>query len=89
MFTTGTGTGFTAWGRPDMERFLRYSLENKKKIRVLLMDGDGAVTQMNLTVTALETESFSYLRAGKKHSETLPLNALLSAGYARGDHGEA
>ena len=67
-----------------MMRFLRYSLEKEKKIRVMLDDGE-SITQMNLTVTALNAEYFSFISARKKQGATLPLSAVLSAGYARGD----
>jgi hypothetical protein len=68
-------------------RFLRYSYENHQKIRVVLMADNGRITHMNLTVTALDDLSFTYVGAGMKQGKTLPLSALLSAGYARGDSG--
>lgn len=71
-----------------MNRFLRYSLEKNQKIRAVLINEDGAMTQLNLTVTALDETSFTFLSAKNKAPRTLPLTALLSAGYARGDKGE-
>lgn len=71
-----------------MNRFLRYSLEKNQKIRAVLINEDGAMTQLNLTVTALDETSFTFLSAKNKTPRTLPLASLLSAGYARGDKGE-
>lgn len=68
-------------------RFLRYSLENQKKIRVVLMV-DGVITHTNLTVTALLEDAFAFVSAKEKSGKTMPLSCVLSAGYARGDKGE-
>lgn len=67
-----------------MTRFLRYSLENNKKIRAMFMR-DGIVTQENILVTAFDEDCFSFITTKKKGIQTLPLHMLLSLGYARGD----
>ena len=70
-----------------MIRFLRYSLNHERRIRAVLMENDKMV-QMNLTVTALDGETFAFVSAKQKTPRTLPLTALMAAGYARGDNGE-
>lgn len=70
-----------------MIRFLRYSLNHERRIRAVLMENDKMV-QMNLTVTALDGETFTFVSAKQKTPRTLPLTALMAAGYARGDNGE-
>ena len=71
-----------------MTRFLRYSLENQKKIRAVLTDEQGIISYIHLTVTELNDSSFTYVASKHKNGKTLPLSMLLSADYARGDNGE-
>lgn len=68
-----------------LERFLRYSLAHNRPIRVLLAD---TMKYQTITVIALNDAQVSFLTGRRKTPETLPLSALLSAGYARGDDGD-
>ena len=68
-----------------LERFLRYSLEHNRPVRVLRSD---TLKFQNITVIALEDDRVSFLTARCKTPETLPLSAFLSASYARGDQGD-
>ena len=71
-----------------MNRFLRYSLDNQRKIRMMLML-DGAILQKNAVVLSL-TDTQATLKLGaKKAPVTVALADILSCDYARGDHGEA
>lgn len=70
-----------------MNRFLRYSLLHQRRIKAVLME-QGKLSQINLTVTALDETTFTYVSAKQKSPRTLPLSALMAAGYARGDTGE-
>lgn len=70
-----------------MNRFLRYSLLHQRRIKAVLME-QGKLSQINLTVTALDQTTFTYVSAKQKSPRTLPLSALMAAGYARGDTGE-
>lgn len=70
-----------------MNRFLRYSLLHQRRIKAVLME-KGKLSQINLTVTALDETTFTYVSAKQKSPRTLPLSALMAAGYARGDTGE-
>ncbi|MBE0601814.1 MAG: hypothetical protein IH607_08490 [Firmicutes bacterium] len=70
-----------------MNRFLRYSLQNGRKIRVMLML-DGAIVQKNAVVLALEDTSAVLQLSQKKAPVTVALHDILSCDYARGDHGE-
>ena len=69
-----------------MERFLRYSLENHKKIRIALLEG-GAVRTLNIQVLAWEDDCFTALLPRRKTGQRIALADVLSAGYARGDEG--
>ena len=70
-----------------MERFLRYSLQKNRKIRLVLML-DGGIVQKTAAVQALEGDLVTLLLTGKKTPVTVPVTDILSCDYARGDHGE-
>ena len=70
-----------------IERFLKYSLENGRKISVILSDAQG-MKRKNLQVTAVEEEGFNALFPGRKKAVKVPFSSVLTADYARGDHGE-
>ena len=70
-----------------MKRFLKYSLEHERRIKAVIWE-DNKLTQMNLTVVAMDDETFTYVSARQKKPRTLPLGDLMAAAYARGDSGE-
>ena len=72
-----------------IERFLRYSLENQKKIQAVFLE-DGKITRRQMLVTGIDeaAQTFSFRFAGRKREAQLPMDALLTADYARGDHGD-
>ena len=70
-------------------RFLRYSLENDKKICAVLMQ-DGAMKKTNLLVTEIDEGggSFSARLPGRRKDVHIALDDVLTCAYARGDQGE-
>jgi len=70
-------------------RFLRYSLENEKKICAVLMQ-DGAMKKINLLVTQIDEDGggFSARLPGRKKDMHIALDDILTCAYARGDQGE-
>lgn len=70
-----------------MERFLRYSLEHGRKIR-LVLTLENRLQQKNALVTALDETGATLIFGGKKTPVRVPLDDILSCDYARGDHGE-
>ncbi|MHC1786609.1 MAG: hypothetical protein AB9880_06090 [Christensenellales bacterium] len=72
-----------------LERFLAYSLRWQRPIKVILMDESGTRSQ-NITVQGYDGQTLHYLSArSKKLPRSLPLDAVLSASYARGDEGDS
>ena len=69
-----------------MDRFLRYSLEKGRKIRVVLLLHN-ELKQKTALVVELQPETVTLLM-GAKTRVTLPIKDILSCDYARGDHGE-
>ena len=72
-----------------MERFLRYSLENGRKIAAVFLK-DGQPCRKNMLVTAIDPdgEHFTAVLSGKKKAEAFCVSDFLTVDYARGDHGE-
>ena len=71
------------------ERFLTYSLERKKKISVILLKEE-KMEKKNILVTSLDrsTGNFTAIVSGKKQEVQFHTEEVLTADYARGDHGE-
>ena len=72
-----------------IDRFLKYSLENEKKICAVLMM-DGAMVKKNLLVTAIDEDGqgFSARLPGRKKDMHVNMQDVLTCAYARGDEGE-
>ena len=70
-----------------MERFLRYSLEHDRAIRVILMHPDGKIRQVNAVVEAMEGDQVRLYIIRPPQRLTLPIRDLLSAANAAGDEG--
>ena len=70
-----------------VERFLRYSLENGRKICAVLSLPEG-MRRVNLLVTGIDGEGFTARLPGRKRDAHFALCDVLTASYARGDRGE-
>ena len=68
-----------------VRRFLTYSLEHNRPVKVLFSD---TMRYKNITVVLLEGETVGYLTAGRKKPLLTTLDNILSASYARGDDGD-
>lgn len=71
-----------------VERFLRYSLEHEKKIRVVVMGENGKMKTLNIRVTQIEGERFLAIGARNARIDMATAD-VFSAGYVRGDDGGA
>lgn len=72
-----------------MDRFLRYSLENGRKICAVLMQG-GQMQRKNLLVTSIDADGqgFTARLPGRKKDVHYASEDVLTCAYARGDQGE-
>jgi len=70
-----------------MERFLRYSLERQRAIRLMYVDDKGAMKQVNATVCAMDEQQVELSTLRPKRQLTLPRQSLLAADYKKGDEG--
>lgn len=71
-----------------IEPFLRYSLRWACPVKLVYLL-DGQMKSGNATVVFFDGERLDIITArNKKTPQTLPLSAVLAAGYARGDDGD-
>lgn len=67
------------------ERFLVYSRDHEKPVKILLAEG---LRCQNIRVISLEDGQVTFLTGRRKTPVTVPLDAILSVSYARGDDGD-
>ena len=71
----------------DMERFLRYSLERDKPIRVIYLDPEGWLCQGQAVVEKLGEGQVSLYVLRPPRRLTIPQGDVLGAAYAPKDEG--
>ena len=72
-----------------IDRFLKYSLENERRICAVLMK-DGRMDKRNLQVTDIDADGqgFTARLPGRKKAVHIAREEVLTCAYARGDQGE-
>ena len=70
-----------------MNRFLRYSQEKGRKIRMMLML-NGQLAQKTALVLSYDEQAAGLQLGQRKQPVTVPLSDILGCDYARGDSGE-
>ena len=70
-----------------MERFLRYSLERDKAIRVIYLDPEGRMRQANAVVEAMADGKVTLYIVRPPARLTLPVTDILGASYTPKDEG--
>jgi len=70
-----------------MNRFLQYSLERGRKIRMMLLL-EGKLCQRTVLVLSAEGENVVLKIGTRKEPCTVPVADILSCDYARGDDGD-
>lgn len=71
-----------------MERFLRYSREHDRAIRLILIMPDGAMKQVTAVVQGYDDRSARLYILRPPQKVTVPLTDILSADYIKGDEGQ-
>lgn len=71
-----------------MERFLRYSREHNRAIRLIVIMPEGTMRQVNAVVEAYDVREARLYILRPPQRLTLPVENILSADYARGDEGQ-
>ena len=73
---------------PLMTRFFRYSMERDRAIRLILIEDDGKISQVNAVVLRYDAQRISLYIIRPPRNITIPLSQVLSASYAPKDEGE-
>ena len=68
-----------------VKRFLLYSQRHNRPVKALFAE---TMKYQNIRVDSLEGDKVTYRTASRKTSVTVPLDAILSVSYARGDDGD-
>lgn len=71
-----------------MERFLRYSKEHDRAIRLICVLPDGQMKQVTAVVQAYDAREVRLYILRPPQRLTLPVENILSADYVKGDEGQ-
>lgn len=71
-----------------MERFLRYSLEKQRPIRLMFYADDGSLRQSNAQVLSITPEAVAFTTTCPKARWVIHPDRILSADYKKGDEGQ-
>lgn len=71
-----------------MERFLRYSLEKQRPIRLMFFDDEGKLRQVNAQITGIQGGMVCFTTLRPKGAWQISLSQMLSADYRKGDEGQ-
>ena len=71
-----------------MERLLRYSTEHDRVIRLMLMDEDGNLSQVNARVTRYDADSVDFITTRSPRTVTVPRKDILAIDFRKGDDGQ-
>lgn len=70
-----------------MERFLRYSLEKQRPIRLIYLTQEGGMKQLNAQITSVTQETVRFTSLRPKGEFEIVKASILSADYKKGDEG--
>ena len=71
-----------------MERLLRYSHDHDRVIRLMLMDEDGNLSQVNARVTRYDADSVDFITTRSPRTMTVPRKDILAIDFRKGDDGQ-
>ena len=71
-----------------MERLLRYSNEHDRVIRLMLMDEDGNLSQVNARVTRYDADSVDFITTRSPRTVSVPRKDILAIDFRKGDDGQ-
>ena len=71
-----------------MERLLRYSHDHDRVIRLMLMDEDGNLSQVNARVTRYDADSVDFITTRSPRTVTVPRKDTLTIDFRKGDDGQ-
>lgn len=71
-----------------MERLLRYSNEHDRVIRLMLLDAEGNLSQVNARILRYDAESVDFITTRSPRTVTVPRRDILAIDFRKGDDGQ-
>ena len=71
-----------------MERLLRFSAEHERVIRLMLMDEEGNLSQVNARILRYDAESVDFITTRSPRTVTVPRRDILAIDFRKGDDGQ-
>ena len=71
-----------------MERLLRYSTEHERVIRLMLMNEDGELSQVNARILRYDEDTVDFITTRSPRTVTVPRRDILAIDFRKGDDGQ-
>ena len=71
-----------------MERLLRYSHDHDRVIRLMLMDEDGNLSQVNARILRYDAETVDFITTRSPRTVTVARQDILAIDFRKGDDGQ-
>ena len=71
-----------------MERLLRYSSDHDRVIRLMLMDEEGNLSQVNARILRYDADSVDFITTRSPRTVTVPRKDILAIDFRKGDDGQ-
>ena len=71
-----------------MERLLRYSTEHERVIRLMLMNEDGEMSQVNARILRYDADTVDFVTTRSPRIVTVPRADILAIDFRKGDDGQ-
>ena len=71
-----------------MERLLRYSHDHDRVIRLMLMDEDGNLGQVNARILRYDAETVDFITTRSPRTVTVARQDILAIDFRKGDDGQ-
>ena len=71
-----------------MERLLRYSNEHDRVIRLMLMDEEGNLSQVNARVLRYDADTVDFITTRSPRTVTVQRRNILAIDFRKGDDGQ-
>ena len=71
-----------------MERLLRYSHDHDRVIRLMLMDEEGNLSQVNARVIRYDADTVDFITTRSPRTVTVPRKDILAIDFRKGDDGQ-
>ena len=71
-----------------MERLLRYSVAHERVIRLMLMDEEGNLSQVNARILRYDADTVDFITTRSPRTVTVPRKDILAIDFRKGADGQ-